>query len=187
MFFDVVFCLLADAWLRHTAGKQLSQTLLASSFVLSRRLSQMRELPLASHVAEAVVRPQPKAAKETSKRHQHLLKRHQHFENKQKWLTIKVCLFNHVHNVLVFTVRNDGQSFCMAKPMVFHTFGRFVGQCLKPGNLLLRQFHSDRVFGKQKNIACKVNLREQKQNMFAILYFQKNHNSWQNKCRTPAG
>ena len=52
-------CLLADAWLRHTAGKQLSQTLLASAFVLSRRLLQMRELPLASHVAEAVVRPQP--------------------------------------------------------------------------------------------------------------------------------
>ena len=42
-------------------------------------------------------------------------------------------------------------------------------------------------FWETKNIACKVNLREQKQNMFAIVYFQKNHNSWQNKCRTPAG
>ena len=83
-------CLLADAWLRHTAGKQLSQTLLASAFVLSRRLLQMRELPLASHVAEAVVTP---------------------------WWH------------------------------VFHIFGRFLGQCLKPGNLLLRQFHSDRVLG----------------------------------------
>ena len=70
----------------------------------------------------------------------------------QKWLTIKACLFNDVQNVLVFTVQNDGQSFCMAKPMVFHTFGRFVGQCLKPGNLLLRQFHSDRVFGELKNL-----------------------------------
>ena len=81
---------------------------------------------------------------------------------KQAKMAIKVCLFNDVHNVLVFTVENDGQSFCMAKPMVFHTFGRFVGQCLKPGNLLLRQFHSDRVFGKLKNHCTQSQLARTK-------------------------